>query len=286
MKIAFMSDTHLAAVAKDFTANCETAMAWIDGLGADLVVHLGDITADGVHGLEQLPFARQVLDGLRTPLSLIPGNHDIGNNPIPGFDPSEPLVQPSLLALYRTTFGPDRWAKTMGKWTLIGLNALILGLGDDEEEAQFAWLDDVLSNAAGPVGLMLHKPLFRTSPDDDERHTRYIPNPVRARLLNRFVKNDLQFVICGHTHQLRRTRFAGVEHVWVPSTAFILPDSLQEPIGEKVVGVMVLTLTPQQHHFEFHTPPGMTAHNIEDYDTVFPGIRKMRDAGPFKTGYR
>lgn len=285
MKIAFISDTHLAAVAQDFVANCAAALAWIDHLGVDLAIHLGDITADGVNAPDQFAVARGVLDRLRTPLCLVPGNHDVGDNPSPGIEPKEPLLQPSLLALYRRTFGQDRWSCEMAGWTLIGLNSQLFGLGDSEEAAQLEWLDETLGRSSGPIGLMLHKPMFRNSPDDVELHPRYVPKPVRTRLLARLSHHDLRFVVCGHTHQLRYAQFAGVDHIWAPSTAFILPDTLQERIGEKVVGVMVLTLTAQDHRFEFHTPPGVLTHDICDYEAVFPQIGKMRDAGVFTGGH-
>jgi predicted phosphodiesterase len=281
VKIALISDTHLAAAARDFVANCEAALTWIDENGIELVIHLGDITADGINGSEQFAFARNVLGRLRTPLRLVPGNHDVGDNPLPGIEPKEALLQPPFLDLYRRTFGPDYWLLQTAGWSLIGLNGLLFGLGDAEEAAQFKWLDEALVRISGPIGLMLHKPLFRNRPDDDELHSRYVSKPVRTRLLARLRGHDLRFVVCGHTHQLRRHRVEAVEYVWAPSTAFIVPDTLQERIGDKVVGVMILTINSQGHHFEFHTPAGVGTHDLSNYEAVFPQLRALREAGGF-----
>ena len=273
MKIALIADTHLTAAAGDFIANCETAIAWIDGIGADLVVHLGDITADGVEDPAQFAVAHKVLSRLGTPLLLVPGNHDIGDNPTPGAGAAHGLVRPDRLALYRQTFGADYWVAPAGDWSLIGLNAQLFGLGDAEEEAQFVWLEQTLAAVSGPIGLTLHKPLFRDAPEEGVVHPRYVPIAQRARLLALFAGHDLRFVVNGHTHQLRRLRQAGVDHLWAPSCAFVVPDVMQEWIGDKVVGVMVVTLEDAGHRFALHVLPGLAQYNLADYVDVFPKLR-------------
>ena len=273
MKIALIADTHLAEIAGDFVANCEAALAWAGAAQADLVVHLGDITADGVAEPEQFETARRVLDACTLPMRLIPGNHDIGDNPSPATASGHGLVRPERLALYRRVFGDDRWAIEAEGWTLVGLNAQLFGLGDDEEAAQFEWLKATLAGTAGPIGLFLHKPLFRDDPEDREVHPRYVPLRQRRRLLSLLDGLDLRFVVNGHTHQLRRLGLGGVEHVWAPSSAFVVPDVMQEWIGEKVVGAMTLTLGPAGHRFEFRVPPGVVHHDLADYAAIFPKLR-------------
>ncbi|WP_233559808.1 metallophosphoesterase family protein [Oleomonas cavernae] len=120
-------------------------------------------------------------------------------------------------------FGPDRWSFRAGAWQILGLNAQLFGTGLDEEEAQFAWIEAALGTSAGPLGVMLHKPLFRNGPADDEIHGRYVPAAPRRRLLELLARRDLRFVVAGHTHQTRQIEVDGVEHVWAPSCAFIIP---------------------------------------------------------------
>lgn len=273
MKIALISDTHFASVAKDFVANGRAACAWVDEIGADLTVHLGDITADGVIAPEHFSTASEVLSALKTPLKLLPGNHDVGDNPRPAASPvREPILNAEALALYRRTFGADHWSFQEGAWTALGLNAQLFGLGDLEEATQLAWLDQALASARGPIGLMLHKPLFRTAPDDGDAHHRYIPPRSRPALFKLLEGKDLRFVVSGHTHQARRYMYAGVEHVWAPSTAFTIPDRLQERIGEKTVGVMTLHLEPDGHRFEIFRPIGVNQHDLGDYADVYPRL--------------
>ncbi len=274
MKIALLSDTHLAAAATDFTANCRAAIDWINGSGAEMAIHLGDITADGIKSPGEIAEARAVLDAIDVPLLCVPGNHDIGDNPVPGIAPHEPAVTAQTLARFRASFGHDRWLQSAGCWTMIGLNAQLFGAATPEEAEQQDWLSDALTAVDGPIGLILHKPWFRTALDDEEVHPRYVPIAVRRWLAARFAGRDLRFVVSGHTHQLRRRMVDGIEHFWVPSTAFIVPDAVQEWIGEKIVGCAMLTLG-DEHYLEFVRPPGMRDHNLADYRALFPRLRQI-----------
>jgi 3',5'-cyclic AMP phosphodiesterase CpdA len=277
MKIALITDTHLAATAPDFVANCAAAIAWINASGVELVIHLGDITADGIEAPEQIEDARAVLTALRPPLLCVPGNHDIGDNPVPGLASGHKPFDPAMLARYHAAFGADFWVHEAGGWTLIGLNALLFGTGTDEERGQMAWLGELLDAVAGPIGLLLHKPWFRETLDDSEVHARYVPIAVRRALSAMFDDRDLRFVASGHTHQFRTHRADGVDHIWVPSTAFIVPDAMQPWIGTKKVGLGLLTLGPDRHDFEVIEAPGMRCFDLGDYADLFPKVRAALD---------
>jgi 3',5'-cyclic AMP phosphodiesterase CpdA len=82
MRIVLVSDTHLAPRATAFAENWTAAAAWIGRNAPDLVVNLGDITADGVSAPEELDAASVVFEALGRPMRLLPGNHDIGDNPL------------------------------------------------------------------------------------------------------------------------------------------------------------------------------------------------------------
>jgi hypothetical protein len=64
----------------------------------------------------------------------------------------------------------------------------------------------------------------------------------------------------------------GVEHRWAPSTAFYLPDGMQEWIGEKDVGILTLALSRNTHQFAATRPEGLIRHNILDHPQLYPGI--------------
>ena len=201
-----------------------------------------------------------------------PANHDIGDIHDIARSPSEPPVDRMRLERHRRALGADRWRLDAEGWTLVGLNALLLGWDDDEAAAQSAWLDDTLAGARGPVALFLHKPLFRNAAEDVERHIRYIPPDPRRRLLQQLAGVDLRLVISGHTHQLRRHRIGPVEHVWAPSCAFYIPDSRQETIGEKVVGAMLLTLAPGGYRLDFVAPQDVGRNSLLDQIDIYPQL--------------
>jgi hypothetical protein len=104
-----------------------------------------------------------------------------------------------------------------------------------------------------------------------------VPAVARRRLLALLQKRDLRFVAAGHTHQVRQMSARGVEHVWVPSTAFTLPDFVQERIGAKHVGAMVLELQPDAHRFSYVVPAGMKHRSLMEFAHVYPGVAELRD---------
>ena len=269
MKVVLVSDTHLTPRTAAFADNWLAARIWIEETAPSLVVNLGDITADGAHDPHELEAAHSAFAGLSGEMRFVPGNHDIGDNPLePGALNEHPLDL-ARLADYRRLFGPDHWTLDATPWQLVGLNAQLFGTGTVEEEQQFDWLAEQLAQRSGPLGVMLHKPLFRNGPSDTEAHIRYVPAAPRRRLLDCLAPRDLRFVVSGHVHQARSLRVGGVEHVWAPSTAYCIPDARQERIGEKIVGLLTLDLTEADHRFELVTPEGVVQHSIADYPEVY-----------------
>ena len=270
MRIAVVTDSHLAARAGAFNDNWHAVRAFVAAQAPDLTLHLGDITVDGVKDPADLEHARTISADWPTPIRFLPGNHDIGDNPPgPGVAASEPL-RPARLADYRAAFGLDRWALDAGGWRLIGLNAQLLGTDTGDEAEQWAWLAPTLAEAPDrPTVLFLHKPLFQDSLADEKPHQRYVPIAARRRLLELFSSVRLRSVVSGHTHQYLDRVVDDVRHLWVPSTAFFLPDELQERIGEKVTGIGMLELGPDRLRFHLVCPDGVARHSALEHP-VYP----------------
>jgi 3',5'-cyclic AMP phosphodiesterase CpdA len=265
VRIALVSDSHLAPVADASNANWDAAKAYIARGGIDLTIHLGDITLDGFSDHAQHDHARRLAENWPTPLLFLPGNHDIGDHR-PGPDvPAAESLDLTLLARYRATFGADYWRRATDGWSLIGIDAQLLGSDTAEEADQWEWLAGELRECRdGPVALLLHKPLFRNDPAEDVPHIRYVPKAPRLRLLDLLSAVDLRLVLAGHTHQYFDRVIGRVRHVWLPSTAYIFPDSQQERIGAKVTGLAVLELTPGAHRLDLLSPDGVLQHNLVD----------------------
>jgi hypothetical protein len=113
-----------------------------------------------------------------------------------------------------------------------------------------------------PVALMPHKPLFQNTCGDVAPHIRYVPLGPRRRLLNLVASLDLRIVLSGHVHQYLDCTIDGVRHIWVPSTAFFLPDSIQERMGEKVTGHGLLEPSSEGYKFDLVCPDGVARNNL------------------------
>jgi 3',5'-cyclic AMP phosphodiesterase CpdA len=279
MRIILVTDSHLAPTAEACNANWQAAKEFAARLGADFTIHLGDITVDGANDAAHFDWALRLAEGWPTPLWYLPGNHDIGDNPPgPGAPTHDPLDL-GRLADYRAAFGADHWALPADGWWLIGLNAQLFGTDTEAETAQWAWLEDAIAETEGrPIALLLHKPLFHADPDDPAPHIRYVPRAPRRRLLDLMAPLDLRLVASGHTHQYLDHVVDGVRHVWVPSSAFYIPDTHQERIGEKVTGLGVLELTPDGHRFDLVCAEGVTRNNALDL-AIYPLPRRAAAAG-------
>ena len=139
--IVQISDTHLSRSFPHFVPNFERAAEFIARTKPDLVIHSGDLCVEAPDRPEELAFVRKALDGLAAPWCAIPGNHDIGDNPDLDYAPAR-QVSASRLEAWREVFGPDRWSLRKGDWTLIGLDAMLLNSGLEDEAAQFDWLNE------------------------------------------------------------------------------------------------------------------------------------------------
>jgi hypothetical protein len=155
---------------------------------------------------------------------------------------------------------------------LVGVNAQLLETGTAEEAEQWSWLTAQLSDAPDtPFILLLHKPLFQDSHFDEQPHNRYVPAAARRRLIDLLSGVDLRLVVSGHVHQYLDRHVDGVRHIWLPSTAFYVPDELQDRVGEKVTGLGVLDLARRDCRFHLVCPEGVGRHNVLDHP-VYPEI--------------
>lgn len=275
MKIALVTDTHLSPRDTLLARNWAAVEAWIEAAGVDLMAHLGDITADGAGDGRELDHARALIAAGRDAVFL-PGNHDIGDGPAEGGGGHERAMDPERLAHYRRVFGPDWWSLKVGAWQVVGLNAQLFGTGGEDEARQWAWLEETVRTGDGPLGVMSHKPLAPHGLPATETPTRYPLAEPRTRLMALLAERDLRFVMSGHTHQALSFTEGGVEHVWVPSCAFFIPDPMQKPVGDKRVAAMLLELGPEGHAFTPAEPPGLVRHDLFDLEHIYPEVAVRR----------
>lgn len=235
MRIVQITDTHLSPIKTHFNPNWEPLVAWVEQQKPDLIIHTGDLAVDGADIEADLEFCRSCFEQLSAPVLSVPGNHDIGHLP-----ESHQPVNAERLARWQRHIGPDRWAKDLGDWLIVGLNSLIIGTGSEQEEDQFQWLENVLESADGkPVAVFAHKPLFVDDPEEGDSGYWGIRPAARQRLYDLFAQYNVQLHASGHLHRAWKGEAFGTRYVWGPAAAFIVGAMERDLPGERILGAVV-----------------------------------------------
>ncbi|MCI4645497.1 MAG: metallophosphoesterase [Hyphomonadaceae bacterium] len=216
VRVVQFSDTHLRASQWRHQRGFSRAVRRA-GPGAHILV-TGDLTVDGADHDSDLRAAQQRFARLDAPVHVIPGNHDIGEEPA-----SPRQMQPISVqrrARFLDIFGSDRFDLALPGWRLIGLNVHLFGTGWAEEEAQWADLEQaVATRGESRIAVFLHKPLFIEAPDEPEAASWAVAAPARDRLLDLAIGGAIAIFASGHLHQALTRTLDETLHVWVPATA-------------------------------------------------------------------
>ncbi len=243
MRLVLVSDTHLSPAAPEADANWDEVVRYVDDTAPDAVVHLGDLSMNGGGDVDDLRHARRQLDRLGVAWYAVPGNHDVGDNP--WAESTEATVDLLRVERWVDVVGADRWSLSIDGWTLIGINAQVLGSGLDAETTQWEWLEAHIAeaNGTGPVALITHKPITAPQQELDAAPPyRFVPPPARQRLAGLLHGCRLELVVSGHVHQFRTLEVDDVTHLWTPTTWAVLPDEIQPTLGAKRCGIVTLEL--------------------------------------------
>jgi alkaline phosphatase D len=266
VKIIQITDTHFSPEKSHFNGNWAPLLTWIEDTRADLIIHTGDLTVDGADKPGDITFCLDLMRQTSIPMLILPGNHDVGH--LPG---SEQPVNAERLNRWRDLVGEDRWFEDTNGWRFVGLDSLLLGHEDDEEEAQFEWLRETLEERRGRrIALFAHKPLFVDEPHEGDTGYWSVRPAQRKRLYDLIAAHDVALFASGHLHWAWQGRFENTALTWAPSAAFILDKLVREMPGERLVGAVV-------HEFgddvqtDIVAVPGMTAYVLDDViEEVYP----------------
>jgi 3',5'-cyclic AMP phosphodiesterase CpdA len=246
-RVILVSDSHLSPSAPQAQANWDAVVGYVGACRPDLVIHLGDLSLDGARDAADLRHGRAQLDRLPVPWRAVPGNHDIGDNPLPG-GPADGTVNAARRQRWLDVVGADYWSATVGGWAVLALDAQLLGSGLEAEDAQWSWLEEEAGRLGGrpPVAVITHKPITTDQTELAAAPSyRFWPADARERLARLFGATPPALVMSGHVHQYRRLRLDGTDHLWVPTTWAVLPGQVQPLLGAKRCGIVSLTLAAE-----------------------------------------
>jgi alkaline phosphatase D len=279
MKIIQITDTHFSPEKTHFNGNWEPLLSWIEAQKPDLIVHTGDLTVDGADKGDDITFCMDLMRQATAPMLIVPGNHDVGH--LPG---SDQPVNAERLRRWRTLAGEDRFVEDGEGWRLVGLNALLLGHEDEEEEAQFEWLRTTFEERNGRrLALFSHKPLFVDEPHEGDTGYWGVRPTQRKRLYDLIAAHDVALFASGHLHWAWQGKFENTALTWGPSAAFVIDKLEREMPGERLIGAVIHTTEGDALTTEIVPVPGMTAHYIDDvihevYPKSAPKARTTEEA--------
>jgi 3',5'-cyclic AMP phosphodiesterase CpdA len=210
------------------TANFEFAVATANRLKPAFVVLTGDLVnaaGDAAQIAEFKRVAARLDPNIR--LFLMPGNHDVGNEPTN-----------ESLAKYREQFGPDYYTFRMGDITGIVLNS---SLEKDphnvpEEAAKMeAWFRSELVKAQPRVIVFQHIPFFLNAANEEDRYEN-IPRETRQRYLKLLHEYGVKQVFAGHYHSTSEARDGDLE--------MITTGPVGKPVPPARSGLRMVTVSP------------------------------------------
>jgi serine/threonine-protein phosphatase CPPED1 len=197
-----LTDPQFGAYAKDKnfvqeTANFEFAVAAVNRLKPSFVIILGDMinkTGDPDQTGEFQRIFRKIDPSI--PTYLLPGNHDIGNDPTP-----------ETLAFYRKNFGRDYYSFRAGPIYGIVLDTTIIVSSKNvlsDYKDQLSWLKKELetakSSGAAQIIVFQHHPYFIADAKEADQAFN-IPGDNRKQFLDLLHGYGVHYVFAGHTHK-------------------------------------------------------------------------------------
>jgi Icc protein len=268
-RLAHISDPHLSAERPFFVDNFARVAAHIAADPPDLVINTGDMSLDGVQRESDLEEARRLHDALGVPCRCIPGNHDLGEAQDAPPHPASVPITAERRARYIKHFGQDYWHLDVPGWRLVALNAQLLGSDLAEAAAQMDFLRGAVETGRR-VALFIHKPLFHDSPQENVISGRFINPAPRHVLLEVLASHPPALVCSGHVHQFLSKAMQGAQHVWAPSTGFILPDARQPVYGLKQTGYVAHRFEPDGTcTSQLVVVPNLPTLTIADFPTAY-----------------
>ncbi len=230
--VAVVADTHLnkndfeteAPYAVNRLANqrLRSVIEDINRQDVETVIHLGDVVhpVPSEVELHEGAFQRffELTSELKHPLHVIPGNHDVGEKPLP-WSPAGAVRQSSLDGWTRR-FAKRYFNFSHGGVAFIGINAQVMGYDLELAFEQREWLRRQLEkHARDRIFLCSHYPPFLLAENEDE-HYDNLSESVREEFLKLIEEFNIEGLFAGHVHHFWYNVYRGCKCYLLPSTAF------------------------------------------------------------------
>jgi len=255
-RLVQVSDPHLSASRAYYHDNWVLTAEWIEREKPDLVAVTGDLVLADPDSAADHRFARERIGQLSVPCRFVPGNHDVGDNIVSGHMPKR--VSPERCKRFVDIYGHDRWVEQAAGWTLVGLNAQILGSdGMAEEAEQWRWLESTLDGSGDDaVALFLHKPVYLDHPSEADHEEPFlrqscIDSSSRKRLLDLAHSHGVRLISAGHKHQSRAFAHDEIYYIWAPATACVNGRPGAPSWGLREVGFLDFRFRPDGFRHRF-----------------------------------
>src|SRR2546425_4045967 len=187
------------------------AINLLKGDARPTVVFIAGDLIDKAENPQQLAMFNEVKKTFAMPVYQVPGNHDLTTD-------GKRFGQ-RLLADYRTSVGPDKFAIENAGCLFIGLNSQLWIESGQLGDEQFTWLEEQLKNRSHYRYLFVvqHHPLYLATADEKDQ---YFNTPLqwRLKLLRLFERTKVTIVLAGHLHRNLSAAYRGVAMITTPST--------------------------------------------------------------------
>ena len=233
---AVIADTHYMIDVGDHPLEFESrrkqtqragiALQQVAGIGADLVIHMGDLvqeypeTPDFKRAMAE---AREQIRACNISPHYVAGNHDIGDKT----DPTMPThaATAESLAFFHGLFGPSYYSFDHDLCHFIVLNSQIFNSEIAEADDQWEWLKtDLATHQNQRLFLFFHLPLYLWDKNEPGLgHYDNINPPDRDRLFALIQKYGIELLFAAHVHYPFYDKIGKTRYLIVPSTSFTRP---------------------------------------------------------------
>ena len=208
------------------TQRAGIALQQVATIGADLVIHMGDL----VQEYPETPDFKRAMVEARDQIRAsniyphyVAGNHDVGDKA----DPTMPThaATAESLAFFHDLFGPSYYSFDRDLCHFIVLNSQIFNSKIAESDAQWQWFEsDLATHKNQRLFLFFHLPLYLWDKNEPGLgHYDNINPPDRDRLLALIQKYKIELLFAAHVHYPFYDQIGKTRYFIAPSTSFTRP---------------------------------------------------------------